>query len=214
VSALLALANQLIDQGKYDEAADAYRRVLRTNKDNPKATVGLERVRRAQAAEREIASIRSRNAVSTNQDSSFQSAGSSPKAAADNDGPPAAARSSGAQDLGPVWCSCTMHYNRGEYPQHFEYVLVRDKIFSYPPLTASNQDSCVPHSKAFIDGYFEMHPDDKTTMAWGGCVARSTEQEAVKAQEEYQSATEANASRFPWKTVNVEWVPAREADNR
>jgi tetratricopeptide (TPR) repeat protein len=59
VSALLALANQLLDQGKYEDAADAFQRVLRTNKDNANAKAGLERVRRAAAAEREIASVRS-----------------------------------------------------------------------------------------------------------------------------------------------------------
>jgi tetratricopeptide (TPR) repeat protein len=54
----LAHAKQLMDEGQYDEAAATYRRILQTNKDNLKAKAGLERVQRAQAAERELATVR------------------------------------------------------------------------------------------------------------------------------------------------------------
>jgi tetratricopeptide (TPR) repeat protein len=54
VSALLALANQLIDEGEYHKAAEAYERIVRTNKGNARAKAGLEKVQRAEAAEREI----------------------------------------------------------------------------------------------------------------------------------------------------------------
>lgn len=58
VQPALEHAKQLMDQGKYDEATQAYRRVLQTNKANAQAKAGLEEVQRAQAAEREIANAR------------------------------------------------------------------------------------------------------------------------------------------------------------
>jgi tetratricopeptide (TPR) repeat protein len=54
----VAQAKQLMDEGKYDEAEEAYRRVLQHDKDNTKAKVGLERAVRAQQAEREIVNPR------------------------------------------------------------------------------------------------------------------------------------------------------------
>jgi len=55
----LAHAKQLMDDGKYDEATETYKQILRNDKNNARAKAGLEKVQRAQAAEHQIASIRS-----------------------------------------------------------------------------------------------------------------------------------------------------------
>jgi len=215
----------LMDEGKYDEAAETYKQILRNDKNNVRAKAGLENVQRAQAAERQIASIRA-NPIPTQpfaeqgrERTPSGSSGQSPNQPDSGERSPDQESNvdnrSGMETVNG-WADCVLEYNRyrkGSTTLVSAYIVVLSDVFpsASEPFVGIQQGYT---SKRWIDSYFSSHPEvapEERNSVGGNCAWYKTQQDAVNDQMAYENQIRNSYgsvhSGIPTQTVHIQWRP-------